>query len=167
MEHDFGTYLKREREARGLSLAEVSRATKVKEGLLAALEASQLDELPAPVFLRGWVTAYARVVGTNESEALTRFRSWVDRVQPREPSQPLPTVMPASAPPLLQRMEPEEEGVDKRRVVMVVLLILVVATLTLSLLLQHGPHAGPGLSRGRDFVPPAGPPFSDHRPISV
>jgi hypothetical protein len=66
----FGTYLKQRREAQGRSLAEVSRATKIKEHSLLLLEAGSLIELPALVFVRGFVAAYAREVGADPSEAM-------------------------------------------------------------------------------------------------
>jgi hypothetical protein len=69
LEH-FGTFLRKQREARGLSLTQLSRATKIKESNLAALEAARLDELPARVFVVGYVGAYARAVGADVGEAM-------------------------------------------------------------------------------------------------
>src|SRR5207302_1760165 len=68
---DVGTYLRKQREARGMTLAELSRATKIKETSLVALEAARFDSLPARVFLRGWITAYARAVGADAGKAIS------------------------------------------------------------------------------------------------
>jgi len=65
----FGAYLKREREARGMSLADVAQRTRVKERWLQLIEESRLDQLPAEVFVRGFVRAYARTIGGDEARA--------------------------------------------------------------------------------------------------
>lgn len=136
LEH-FGTYLKAQREAKGMSLADLSRATKIKESNLEHIEAGRVERLPAPVFVRGFVQAYARAVGIDPGEALAKLRAATRALEPPPPE-------PSPAPP----DEAEAPQVDRRRfgVVMVVFLILVVATLTLSLLLGHGGQRGPGIS---------------------
>jgi cytoskeletal protein RodZ len=140
----FGGFLRRGREARGLSVGDLSRATKIKAQVIERLEAAKLDALPGQVYVRGFVLAYARQVGLDENEALNRLRMHIARVEHREPEVTVPHKAIVPAP-----VEPDEiSPVGRRRmgVVMVVLLILVVATLTLSLLLRHGPGAGAGLS---------------------
>lgn len=147
LEH-FGTFLKKRREARGLSLADVSRATKIKETNLELLEAARLEALPAQVFVRGFVTAYAREVGIDEMEALRRYRAHLASAgfdEPRAQRLDDSRAAPADAP---EAHDESSTVPDRRRfgVVMVVLLVLVVATLTLSLLLRHGRADNPGLS---------------------
>lgn len=66
---DFGRFLRRSREARSLSLEDVARRTRIREHWLERIEASQLDELPAEVFVRGFVRAHARAVGADEQRA--------------------------------------------------------------------------------------------------
>ena len=144
-EHHFGNFLRHGREAKGLSIQDLSRATKIKESLLDRLESASLTELPAQVFVRGFVSAYARAVGLDVDEALRRLSAHVARIEHREPEVAVPHKAIERAP--VDDLE-TTPGFDRRRVgvVMVVLLILVVATLTLSLLLRHGPGAGAGLS---------------------
>jgi hypothetical protein len=60
----FGQYLLRERELRGLSLQQVSDTTRILAGNLKALEADDLDRLPARVFVLGYIRAYARPSGS-------------------------------------------------------------------------------------------------------
>jgi cytoskeletal protein RodZ len=137
-EEHFGILLRRGREARGLTLADLSRATKIKECMLSAIEAGALERLPPIVFVRGFVAAYAREVGVDAEEPLRRLG---ERLQPIV--EPEPPIALDAAPP------PGETGVDGRRrfgVALVVLLILVVATLTLSLLLRHGDRPGGPIS---------------------
>jgi cytoskeletal protein RodZ len=139
LEH-FGNWLRSRREARGLSLAELSRATKIKERLLELLELGKADALPAPVFVRGFVSAYARAVGADEKEALERLGPAGHTVLETAPLPPKVFVEVDDQP------EPGSGAPRRLGVVMVVLLILVVATLTLSLLLRHGAAPGGGIS---------------------
>lgn len=143
----FGIFLKGGRIARGLTIADLSRATKIKESSIELLEGADLEALPPPVFVRGFVSAYAREVGVDEHEALRRYR----QLALARGGQPEASLAAAEK-PLIHRAlpggDPDGEPVDRRRfgVVMVVLLILVVATLTLSLLLGHGHKPGAGIS---------------------
>jgi cytoskeletal protein RodZ len=150
----FGGYLRREREARGKTLAELSRATKIKESLLELLEEARLGELPAPVFVRGFVAAYARELGIDGEDAIKRYQAHAARFEADRAAQVVP-LQPPSPPddaPAIRSPLAALTG-DKRKVgvVMVVLLILVVATLTLSFLLRQGPSGDDRLSA----LPPA------------
>lgn len=70
---DFGRYLSQQRELRGMSREEVSRITKIPPTLLSALEAGELDRMPARVFVVNYVKAYAQVIGLSADEALLRL----------------------------------------------------------------------------------------------
>lgn len=138
---NFGRYLKSKRELKGLSIGDLSRATKIKEHSLEALEEGRIDALPAPVFVRGFVIAYARAVEADERELLGRLAA----LSPPESESPRPQK------PIIHRAPDDDDApanLGRRRVgvVMVVLLILVVATLTLSLILRHGATTGSGIS---------------------
>ena len=69
----FGEELRREREIRGISLKEISDATKISKRFLEALERNDHRTLPAPVFTRGFVREYARYVGLNAEEMVNRY----------------------------------------------------------------------------------------------
>jgi flagellar biosynthesis protein FlhG len=58
-----GPDLKRFRESRGISLREIATASKVGIRYLEYIEAERREVLPAPVYLRGFIQEYARVVG--------------------------------------------------------------------------------------------------------
>jgi transcriptional regulator with XRE-family HTH domain len=58
-----GRFLRQQREERGLSLDDVSRATKINKATLHAIEATDVQHLPATIYTRGFVKAYAREVG--------------------------------------------------------------------------------------------------------
>lgn len=72
---DIGQALKAMREARGLSLQELSERTRVRASFLAALEAMRLDELPSRPFVIGYIRAYAQVVGADPDAAAERFKA--------------------------------------------------------------------------------------------
>jgi len=69
----FGEELRREREIRGISLKEISDATKISKRFLEAIERNDHRTLPAPVFTRGFVREYARYLGLNSEEMVTRY----------------------------------------------------------------------------------------------
>jgi cytoskeletal protein RodZ len=141
----FGIYLRKQREARGMSLAALSRATKIKESSLVALEEARLDALPARVFVVGYLRAYARAVGADACEAMARLDSAAPALPPVEIGDCMPKVVARAS------MTDDPSGSflpDRRRVsvAVVVFLLLIVATLTLSLLLGHGARVGGALS---------------------
>ncbi len=83
----FGENLRRERELRGITLVELSNATRINRKYLVALEDDQFHQLPGGVFNRGfvraiagymkldehhWIGEYARAAG-EEAEVLARY----------------------------------------------------------------------------------------------
>jgi cytoskeleton protein RodZ len=69
----FGISLKRERELRGVSLAEISRATKISVRLLEAIEKDRFDILPEGVFRKSFIKSYAKYLGMNEEQILHEY----------------------------------------------------------------------------------------------
>jgi cytoskeletal protein RodZ len=61
-------WLRQAREAKGLTLEDLARTTKIGLGTLAALEAGAMERLPATIFTRGFVKAYAKEVGLDPDE---------------------------------------------------------------------------------------------------
>jgi flagellar biosynthesis protein FlhG len=58
-----GALLRQIREALGIELRELSERSKIGMGYLQALEDERWKKLPAPVYVRGWLTEYARLCG--------------------------------------------------------------------------------------------------------
>jgi flagellar biosynthesis protein FlhG len=58
-----GDSLRKAREERGVSLHEIAAATKIGVRFLEYIEADRHGELPAPVYIRGFVQEYARQLG--------------------------------------------------------------------------------------------------------
>lgn len=69
----FAGWLRAARERSGVSLDEIARITKIQRRTLERLEEARFDELPADVFVRGFIRNYARVVGISGEEAITRY----------------------------------------------------------------------------------------------
>src|SRR5580693_7813730 len=123
-----GRYLKRTREARAMSVEEVSRATRIPVASIDKIEADHFDDLPGEVFVRGFLKAYARAVALSVDEVLARYTAsrrvaWVT---------PLPIAAPG------RRSTGKRFGVA---IAFVVLLILF--TLALSIVLRPRGHDVP------------------------
>ena len=65
-----GLLLKREREARGLTIAELARITRISETALENIEKNAFDEFPAQVFVRGFLRNYARQLSIPAEEIM-------------------------------------------------------------------------------------------------
>lgn len=69
-----GAALQAAREARQLSVPQVADQLKLSSAAVTALEANDWDRLPAQVFVRGYVRAYARLMGLDDEELLDSER---------------------------------------------------------------------------------------------
>jgi cytoskeletal protein RodZ len=82
-----GALLRQCREAKGVSLDDLSRATRIASRLIIALEEDRFPDLPAPVFVRGFIRAYCAAVGEPPERAVTLYDASLEA--PRAPS-PVP-----------------------------------------------------------------------------
>ena len=69
-----GAYLRSLREAKGGSLEDMARSTRVGIRHLEALEDERLADLPSPVFVRGFIRAYCSFLRENPEPALDRYQ---------------------------------------------------------------------------------------------
>jgi cytoskeleton protein RodZ len=69
----FGEHLKREREMRGVSLEEISAATRISTRFLEAMENDRWDQLPGGVFNRGFIRSIARYLGLDEDSLVAEY----------------------------------------------------------------------------------------------
>src|ERR1700693_2964139 len=69
----FGDSLKREREMRGVTLDDISIATRIAPRCLQAIENEQWDQLPGGVFNRGFVRAVAHYLGLDEENIVAEY----------------------------------------------------------------------------------------------
>ncbi|MDR7426835.1 MAG: DUF4115 domain-containing protein [Armatimonadota bacterium] len=95
----FGETFRRAREARRLSLADAERITKIRAAYLAALEEERLNILPPPPYSKGFVRAYARLLGLDAERLLAEVSGRLPPPSPDltgpgevplEPARPMP-----------------------------------------------------------------------------
>ena len=65
--------LKRERELRGITLQEISDATKINIRYLRDLEEDRLDNLPGTFFIKGIIRSFAKYIGLDENTILNSY----------------------------------------------------------------------------------------------
>jgi len=84
-----GAFLRKVREIRGLELSDIAQRTKISERYLRALEAEEFGDMPAAVYVRGYVTEYARALRLDPQRSA---ESYLARYRAKQPK-------PAPAPP--------------------------------------------------------------------
>lgn len=124
-----GQYLRRHRQAKRMSLEEVSRVIRVPVVTLQRIEADQFDELPGEVFVRGFLRSYARALELDPEDLLARYTTsrkvaWVT---------PLPLSSPGGNPARTRRFG----------VAIAFVLLLILFTLALSIVLKPRGHDVP------------------------
>lgn len=77
VEESFGAWLRGCRESQKVSLEEIAAVTKIHINQLKNLEQDRFEQLPATAFVRGFLVNYARHIGLDESQVLTRFQEAV------------------------------------------------------------------------------------------
>ncbi len=87
---EVGEKLRQQREALGISRAEVERYTRLRQHYLQALEEGRIDALPSPVQGRGMLSNYAAFLNLDEEALLLRFAEGlqtrrIERMPPPEP----------------------------------------------------------------------------------
>ena len=73
MAESLGQFLKREREFRNVSLEDLSQVTKIKNNFLKGMEEDRFETLPKGIIMKGMLRSYARQVGLNVDEVLSRY----------------------------------------------------------------------------------------------
>jgi cytoskeletal protein RodZ len=106
---DVGAILREARDRRGLSLDQISHATKISVSVLRNIEQNQIEKLPHRVFLRGFLSAYAREVGLNPEETVQRYLREFESA-PDIVATPTPDVSEAPRPPRGQAVEERKEA---------------------------------------------------------
>ena len=124
-----GRYLKNAREAQGMSVEEIARATRIPVSSIERIEGDHFDDLPGEVFVRGFLKAYARAVALQVDDVLARYTSsrrvaWV-------------TPIPIAA--------PQGKRAPARRVGVAIafVLLLILFTVAISIVLRPRGHGMP------------------------
>jgi cytoskeleton protein RodZ len=132
-----GSYLKQEREKRGITIEQISSATKISVKTLIALEEDHYADLPAKPFIRGFIQAYCRCVGIDPQECLTKFGIFIEQKSQERPNKESGHTGYAFE---------KKEGEQNRTVLWIVMLsFLVLGSIAFIILkpsLKHHKHAG-------------------------
>jgi len=72
-EADFGTRMRRAREARGVGLRRIADTTKLSMRALEALERNDISLLPGGIYSRAFVRCYALEIGIDPEQAVREF----------------------------------------------------------------------------------------------
>src|SRR5436190_7107787 len=73
MHSTFGARLRAQREKHDISLAEISRQTKIKASLLESLERDDLTWWPRGIFGRAYLRSYAKAIGVAPEPLIPEF----------------------------------------------------------------------------------------------
>ena len=142
-----GRYLRGAREARAMSVEEVSRATRIPVVSIERIEADHFDDLPGEVFVRGFLKAYARSVALPVEDVLARYTA----------SRRVAFVTPLPLATPVRKQQPKRFGVA-----IAFVLLLILFTLALSIVLRPRGHTLPQeLSSA-----PAAPALSPSNPLA-
>jgi flagellar biosynthesis protein FlhG len=86
-----GARLRRNRLQRGIDLDQIARVTKVNPTYLRFIEEDHFEDLPASVYVRGFVTAYARCLGLDPARVVPEYMERFEAARP--PSELTPMKM--------------------------------------------------------------------------
>jgi len=119
---ELGSTLRRAREARGLTLEDAERDTRISRRYLQALENEEFDIIPAPVYARGFLRSYSQYLGLDPQKMLALFpiengpaaRYAPPRPAPREP-EPAAAGRPQGRRPSPEPFTPPTRGVRPLR----------------------------------------------------
>ena len=126
-----GSYLREQRDRRAMSVAELSRVTRIPQASLEAIESDRFDELPGEVFVRGFLKAYAQAVALIPADVLARYTS----------SRRVAYVTPL---PVQTPLQAAREGQGRRfGVAIAFVLLLILLSLALSIVLKPRGHDMP------------------------
>lgn len=94
-----GQRLREQRLQKGLSLDDVTRATKIRQSFLSAIEKGEYQKLPSSSYAQGFVVNYAQFLGFPKRQVLALFRREFDEstaytVLPERFAHPADTAFP-------------------------------------------------------------------------
>jgi cytoskeleton protein RodZ len=143
-----GIRLRELREAKGVSLDDIARSTRVGRRHLDALESDSWGELPSPVFVKGFIRAYCEFLEAPSDEALGLYREATgETVKPDRVQSAVHTPPPRRVGPLM--------------VSLVLFIALGASLFALRIGLKSSPHPAPtvpGAARGNaESVPSSTP----------
>src|SRR5262244_339520 len=149
--NSLGLYLRGLREAKGMSLDDIARSTRVGRRHLEALEEDTPGELPAPVFVKGFIRAYCEFLECPPDHALDLYRVSTGEPAPAHcPGRPLLSGRSRLSGPLV--------------ISVVLFVVLGLSLLVLRVGLQSSRKSASPVPVAREDVPKAAPPVSSSMP---
>jgi flagellar biosynthesis protein FlhG len=80
-----GAWLRRSRLLTGVEIDQIATITKINPSYLRFIEEEKFEDLPAPVYVRGFVAAYARCIGLDPQRVVSGYMQRLDGVPRSEP----------------------------------------------------------------------------------
>jgi hypothetical protein len=93
---EIGAHLRQCRKKQSISIEEIAAKTLIRMTLLTALEEAQIDQLPEPVIIRGFIQRYGDTLGLDGAALAKTFSTRILPVKSNISGQELPT-LPSSA----------------------------------------------------------------------
>ena len=72
-----GDLLAEERFRQGISVTAVAEALRIADSFVEALERNDIEQLPEPAFIRGYLRNYARLLGISAEDVIARFDRYI------------------------------------------------------------------------------------------
>ena len=80
-----GAWLRRSRLRTGVEIEQIATITKINPTYLRFIEEEKFEDLPAAVYVRGFVAAYARCIGVDPERVVSSYMKRLDGVPRSEP----------------------------------------------------------------------------------
>ncbi len=154
---ELGEYLRQMREAKGLTVEEVARATKINIGYIEALEKGEYEKLPADIYVRGFIKSYGQLLNADLDELNARYEEARPKPKARrifsgKPKEELPYESP------IPKSSVGKKRVIPRRIrlntgsIIVILLIIIIIVIILRTVLDKNGQTGPPITNINDVV---------------
>ena len=80
MAQGIGALLKEEREKKGLTLEQMAKTIRLRTQIIEALESEDWNELPAQVFVKGFIRSYTQTLGLDKNTVMSLYEKSVPPV---------------------------------------------------------------------------------------
>lgn len=107
-----GEFLKKAREAKKISIRELSRKTHLSPELLLALEENRFESFSQPEFIPGYLKLYARQLGLDEADALKEYKAF-DQIPKQIKDIPIQTNLFLDYNPLIRNSESSKKQASR------------------------------------------------------
>lgn len=151
MEKVVGNALRKERESRGVSLADISRETRIGTRFLQALEEENYDLFPGPFYIHYYIKNYLKACGADETTFFNTYQDYLKKA-----------LRPGDELPPDQYMHKMNYARFRRRRTLLAALLALALLALLAWLLLGPPRWLDKALAWRPAAPPAIPPFSNH-----